>query len=83
MDKRQYIHPKEMEFISYLLNSKDDFEKSQRDWYLSKVKVRLEILQPLVNELSYKGTEFSTLSSDLNNEYNDLIFLRNKFKSEM
>lgn len=78
IDKRGYIHPKEMDFISYLLNSRDEFDENQREWYKSKIRTRLEILQPLVNECISKGLSLDIVSSDLNNEYNDLIFMRNK-----
>jgi len=78
IDKRSYIHPKEMQFISYLLNSKTEFSREQREWYKSKVLTRLNILQPLVNECNNKGLSFAVISSELNNEYNDLIFIKNK-----
>ena len=78
IDKRSYINPKEMDFISYVLNSKDEFDTTQREWYISKILTRLQILQPLVNECINKGLSFDIVSSDLNNEYNDLIFMRNK-----
>ena len=80
IDKRMYIHPKEMDFISYLLNSKDEFDENQREWYISKVLTRLDILQPLVNECTRRGISFHTVDSDLNKEFNDLIFLRNKLE---
>jgi hypothetical protein len=82
VDKRMYIHPKEMDYISYALNSKSEFSEDQRKWFIQRISVRLSILQPLVNECTNKGLSFNVVDNDLNNEYNDLIFLKNKFYSE-
>jgi hypothetical protein len=78
IDKRAYIHPKEMDFISYVLNSRDEFPESQREWYKSKILTRLNILNPLVDECIKKKIDLSLISNDLNNEWNDLIFIANK-----
>lgn len=78
MDKTAYITPKEMEFISFVLSS-NDFDAEQKAWYKSNVLIRLKKLQPLVNECTEKGLSLDSICKDLNNEYNDLIFLRNKF----
>lgn len=78
MDKTAYITPKEMEFITFVLSS-NEYDSEQKAWYKSNVLVRLTKLQPLVNECVSKGLSLDSIDKDLNNEYNDLIFLRNKF----
>lgn len=78
MDKTAYITPKEMEFISFVLRS-NEFDAEQKAWYKSNVLIRLNTLQPLVNECISKGLSLDSIDKDLNNEYNELIFLRNKF----
>lgn len=78
MDKTAYITPKEMEFISFVLSS-NEFDAEQKAWYKSNVLIRLNTLKPLVNECINKGLSLDSIDKDLNNEYNDLIFLRNKF----
>lgn len=44
-----------------------------------RLKSRLEYLNPLIKELQDKGINLIELSNDLNNEYNSLIMLRNKY----
>ena len=78
MDKTAYITPKEMEFISFVLSS-NEFDSEQKAWYKSNVLIRLNTLKPLVNECISKGLSLDSIDKDLNNEYNELIFLRNKF----
>ena len=78
MDKTAYITPKEMEFISFVLSS-NEFDSEQKAWYKSNVLIRLNTLKPLVNECINKGLSLDSIDKDLNNEYNELIFLRNKF----
>ena len=78
MNKTAYITPKEMEFISLVLSS-NEFDAEQKAWYKSNVLIRLNKLQPLVKECISKGLSLDSIDKDLNNEYNDLIFLRNKF----
>lgn len=78
MDKTAYITPKKMEFISLVLSS-NEFDAEQKAWYKSNVLIRLNKLQPLVNECISNGLSLDSIDKDLNNEYNDLIFLRNKF----
>ena len=78
MDKTAYITPKEMEFISFVLSS-NEFDAEQKAWYKSNVLIRLNTLKPLVNECISKGLSLDSIDKDLNNEYNELVFLRNKF----
>ena len=78
MDKTAYITPKQMEFISFVLSS-NEFDSEQKAWYKSNVLIRLSTLQPLVNECIIKGLSLDSIDKDLNNEYNELVFLRNKF----
>lgn len=78
MDKTAYITPKQMEFISFVLSS-NEFDSEQKAWYKSNVLIRLKTLKPLVNECINKGLSLDSIDKDLNNEYNELVFLRNKF----
>ena len=78
MDKTAYITPKQMEFISFVLSS-NEFDSEQKAWYKSNVLIRLSTLQPLVNECINKCLSLDSIDKDLNNEFNDLVFLRNKF----
>jgi len=79
LDKRSYIHPKEMDFISYVLGSKDEFDTVQMEWYKLKIKTRFDILHALLCECLDKGIALKIISNDLNNEYNDLFFLCKKY----
>lgn len=78
MDKTAYITPKQMKFMSFVLSS-NEFDAEQKAWYKSNVLIRLNTLKPLVNECINKGLSLDSIDKDLNNEYNELVFLRNKF----
>lgn len=78
MDKRKYIHPKEMDFIVYVLRSKDEFDKGTVEFYESKILQRFETLSPLIEELKIKGIDLRLISVSLYEEYRDVIFLMNK-----
>lgn len=78
MDKRAYITPQEMTFISYALNSQNEYDEKQIEWYKDRVLTRLKTLQPLVTECINKNLDLKIICNDLNNEYNDLIFIQRK-----
>ena len=80
MDKRQYIHPKEMDFIYYVLRNRKEFNPDVIDWYFDRVMKRLEILKPLVIELKEKDILLKTVCADLNVEYSDLLFIDFNFR---
>jgi hypothetical protein len=82
IDQRLYIHPKEMSYISYVLNSKDEFTENQRKWCIQRIAVRLSILKPLVDECVNKNLDLEIIDRDLNIEFLDLIWLRNRFYDE-
>ena len=82
IDQRMYIHPKEMSYISYVLNSKDEFTENQRKWCIQRIAVRLSILEPLVRECINKDLDLEIIDKDLKIEYLDLIFFYNKFNDE-
>jgi len=69
---------KEISSILFILRS-SDFDDEQKAYSKSRVLVRLGYLLPLVKELEIKGYNLSEVSQELNKEYNDLIFIRNKF----
>jgi len=83
LDKRAYIHPKEMDFISYVLNSKDEFSEDNRKWYIDRIRVRMSTVKPLVDECIKNNIDLATLSTDLKDEYDDLVFLCRKFSKEL
>ena len=78
MDKTAYITPRKMEFIHFVLST-NGYDSKQKAWYKSNILIRLNTLQPLVNECINKGLSLDSIDKDLNNEYNELVFLRNKF----
>lgn len=82
IDQRLYIHPKEMSYISYVLNSKDEFTENQRKWCIQRIAVRLSILKPLVDECVNKNLDLEIIDKDLKKEYLDLIFFRTRFYDE-
>tara|TARA_R110000851_G_C12630355_1_gene517758 strand:- start:153 stop:386 length:234 start_codon:yes stop_codon:yes gene_type:complete len=57
----------------------NEFDEEQKAYFKARVISRLKYLCPLVEELHSKGYFLNEISNDLNNEYNDLIFMRNKF----
>lgn len=69
---------KELTSTLYVLRS-SEFSNEQKAYFKAKAMTRLTYLQPLVKELHEKGYDLGTISQDLNKEYNDLIFIRNKF----
>ncbi len=82
IDQRMYIHPKEMSYISYVLNSKDEFTENQRKWCIQRIAVRLSVLKPLVEECVNKNLDLEIIDKDLKIEYLDLIFFRTRFDDE-
>jgi hypothetical protein len=82
IDQRLYIHPKEMSYILYVLNSKDEFTENQRKWCIQRIAVRLSVLKPLVDECVNKNLDLEIIDRDLNIEFLDLIWLRNRFYDE-
>jgi hypothetical protein len=78
MDKRAYINPKEMDFISYVLNSNSEFKHDQINLQKDRVLTRLKTIQPLITECINKNLDLKIICNDLNNEYNDLIFIQRK-----
>ncbi len=69
---------KEIDNILFILRS-SEFDEEQKAYSKARVIDRLNYLQPLIKELQDKGYKLSELSRELNNEYNDLIFIRNRF----
>jgi hypothetical protein len=82
IDQRIYIHPKEMSYILYVLNSKDEFTENQRKWCIQRIAVRLSVLKPLVDECVNKNLDLEIIDRDLNIEFLDLIWVRNRFYDE-
>jgi len=69
---------KEIDNILFILRS-SEFDEEQKAYSKSMIINRLNYLQPLIKELQDKGYMLSEVSRELNNEYKDLIFIRNRF----
>lgn len=72
------LTPKQIQGILFILRS-SEFDEEQKAHSKARVLVRLNYLEPLICELVVKGYTLSEISQELNNEYNDLIFIRNRF----
>lgn len=73
-----YIHPIESDVIENILNS-NNFDDEQKAWYKAKIIHRIKDLKPLVNECIQKNISLQKLDNDINNEWNKLIIMRNKY----
>jgi hypothetical protein len=73
-----YVHPIEADAIESILNS-NNFDDEQKAFYKAKILYRISELKPLVNECTEKNVSLQKLDSDINNEWNRLILMRNKY----
>lgn len=76
--KSGYICETEADSIEKILIS-NDFDSEQKAWYKSKIISRIKELTPLFNECIEKNISLQDLDNDINNEWNRLILMRNKY----
>lgn len=76
--KSGYICEIEADSIENILKSKE-FDDCQKAWYKAKIISRIRELTPLVNECIQKNISLQKLDNDINNEWNRLIMIRNKY----
>lgn len=78
INKSGYICEVEAEYLEKIFIS-NDFDSTQKEYYKKKVLARIEELKPLVNECIEKNISLQELDNDINNEWNRLIVIRNRY----
>ena len=76
-NKSRYLEPDVLELVelNYLTKSDSD----QRRYWVNRIINRVNELKPLITECIEKDVSLQNLDNDINNEWNQLIILRNKY----
>lgn len=77
-NKCNYICPIEIESIEKILQS-NEWDDCQKAYFKAKIINRVNELMPLFNECIEKNISLQYLDNDINNEWNSIISIRNKF----
>lgn len=77
-NKSGYICDIEADSIEKILAS-SNFDDTQKAWYKAKIISRIKELTPLFNECIEKNISLQDLDNDINNEWNRLISMRNRY----
>ena len=76
--KSGYMCEEEIQSIEKILTS-DNFDDGQKAYWKAKILTRVNELKPLIAECIEKDVSLQNLDNDINNEWNQLIILRNKY----